>query len=351
LVDCSKTSQTKNEMKKDENPYHILVIEDNVGDFVLLEDYLSDYLVNFQIINAQSFHDASNILDNGNQNFDLVFLDLSLPDRSGKELVVEIARLVNGIPIVVLTGFADIEFGSLSLGLGATDYLIKDDLSPAVLYKSLIYNIQRVKFISELKESQSKYSDLFQLNPSPIIVYDRKTFQIIDINKAATSTYGYSQEEFLQLSVKDLCPKSEQEEFINLDNDFWQNNSQNNHRVIKHLKKNKELIDVEINPAKVKINNRDACLIMINDITEKLKHIQKVEEQNETLKEIAWIQSHVVRAPLARLMGIVNLIETVELDSKEELTELLSFIKISAEELDKVIRDISEKSEKISENF
>jgi light-regulated signal transduction histidine kinase (bacteriophytochrome) len=114
------------------------------------------------------------------------------------------------------------------------------------------------------------------------------------------------------------------------------------------LKKNGELIDVEISPAKVRITNRDAGLVLINDITENLKYIRTVEEQNETLKEITWIQSHVVRAPLARLMGLVNLLESEEDALTEELKELLGYIKISAEELDVVVRNISDKSERIS---
>jgi signal transduction histidine kinase len=68
------------------------------------------------------------------------------------------------------------------------------------------------------------------------------------------------------------------------------------------------------------------------------------------LKEITWIQSHVVRAPLARLMGLVNLLESDEGDLTEESKELLGYIKISAEELDQVVRSISDKSERISKN-
>ena len=337
-------------MKKDENPYHILVVEDNLGDYVLLEEYLSEYLLNLQISHAENYYAAAKILAEKENSFDLMFLDLSLPDKSGEELVIDITKIAIGIPIVVLTGFSDLEFGSRSLALGASDYLVKDDLSPAVLYKSLIYNIQRVNFIAELKESKRKYSDLFQLNPSPIIVYDQKTLKIIDVNEAASSKYGYTREEFLAMDLFDIRPKSEERVLMDSIKDFWVKNSDHYERVTKHLKKNGEILDVEISPAKVKINNKDAGLVLINDITDKLKYVRKIEEQNETFREIAWIQSHVVRAPLARMMGLVNLIESEEENLSEELKELIEYIKVSAKELDGIIKDISKKSEGISKN-
>ncbi len=335
-------------MNKDENSYSLLVIEDNVGDFVILEDYFAEYLVNLQIEHVENFKDASEILSEKKKHFDLIFLDLSLPDKSGEDLVLEIVRMAADIPVVVLTGYSDIEFGSRSLGLGATDYLLKDELSPIVLYKSLLYNIQRTKFISELKESNIKYSELFQLNPSPILVYDQLTLQFIDVNLAALLKYGYDRDEFLRKSLKDIRPEVEQQKLDNAIKDFWANNNPNYQQTTKHVKNNGEVIDVEVKPAKIKINNRDAGMVLVNDITENLKHIRKIEEQNETLKQIAWIQSHVVRAPLARLMGLVSLLENTDESIGDESREILRYIKDSAGELDGVIREISKKSELIS---
>ncbi len=83
------------------------------------------------------------------------------------------------------------------------------------------------------------------------------------------------------------------------------------------------------------------------DITEQKTHIKAIENQNLQLKEIAWMQSHVVRAPLARMMGFINLINTnqnVEIDKND----LLQYVLDAALELDGIIREIVEKSEKIN---
>ena len=49
-------------------------------------------------------------------------------------------------------------------------------------------------------------------------------------------------------------------------------------------------------------------LSLVSDVTEKVRYVGAIEKHNEKLREIAWIQSHIVRAPLARMMGIVGLI-------------------------------------------
>ncbi|WP_282048516.1 PAS domain S-box protein [Maribacter aquivivus] len=85
--------------------------------------------------------------------------------------------------------------------------------------------------------------------------------------------------------------------------------------------------------------------IVVNskDVTTKVLHLNAIEEQNAQLKKIAWTQSHIVRAPVARLMGLVNLLT----DDKgklnvEEKEQVLNYIFTSADEIDNVIKDIVE---------
>lgn len=75
-------------------------------------------------------------------------------------------------------------------------------------------------------------------------------------------------------------------------------------------------------------------------------NIQTIEKQNSKLKEISWIQSHVVRAPIARLMSLVNLIELE--DDEATSKELYKFILESANELDNIVRDISDRAEQVN---
>lgn len=78
------------------------------------------------------------------------------------------------------------------------------------------------------------------------------------------------------------------------------------------------------------------------DITQNKKHLSEIEEQNKKFKEIAWIQSHIVRAPLARIMGLVDLLKNfVPGDDKDQL---LIHLTNSAKELDSIIINIADKT-------
>ncbi len=67
-------------MRKDEKSYHILIIEDNLGDYILIEEYLAENILEPKLKRAETFFNAKALLEDKSNEFDLVFLDLSLPD-------------------------------------------------------------------------------------------------------------------------------------------------------------------------------------------------------------------------------------------------------------------------------
>jgi light-regulated signal transduction histidine kinase (bacteriophytochrome) len=87
-------------------------------------------------------------------------------------------------------------------------------------------------------------------------------------------------------------------------------------------------------------------MLEISDVTEIKKYTNAIEEQNKKFREIAWLQSHIVRAPLARMMGIINLIKDNDLDIAEH-RDFLVHLSASADELDTIIRDITSKTREI----
>lgn len=81
-----------------------------------------------------------------------------------------------------------------------------------------------------------------------------------------------------------------------------------------------------------------ACL----DITERVGHIETIEKRNRQLLEIAWMQSHVIRAPLVKIMGLIDLIRDNS-DNEPEKREMFDYLLSSAHELDEQISRICEK--------
>jgi signal transduction histidine kinase len=91
------------------------------------------------------------------------------------------------------------------------------------------------------------------------------------------------------------------------------------------------------------VNDQNLIFEIAHDITERNQYFRAVEIQNKSLKEIAWIQSHVVRAPLFRLMGLIMLLKEGVV-TVEQQAECLEHILSSAFEIDQIIRDITQKT-------
>ncbi|MFC2186289.1 PAS domain-containing protein [Fulvivirgaceae bacterium LMO-SS25] len=94
-------------------------------------------------------------------------------------------------------------------------------------------------------------------------------------------------------------------------------------------------------------NEKGQAIRMIGavlDVTESRKLLKEITIQNHALKEIAWTQSHVVRAPLSRLLGFISLIELNLFDNEDEYFTIMNGIKTSAEELDEIVKNIVAKT-------
>ena len=136
--------------------YTILVIEDNPGDFALVEEFLLDQIEAPLISHVPNYKGAKAILSEHDVPFDIILLDLSLPDKTGISLIQDIVEISLSTPVIVLTGYADFAFGVKSLSLGVSDYILKDELTPLNLYKSIVYSSERKKIIAELEISEKR---------------------------------------------------------------------------------------------------------------------------------------------------------------------------------------------------
>ncbi|MFY0673079.1 MAG: hybrid sensor histidine kinase/response regulator [Bacteroidia bacterium] len=139
-----------------------LIIEDNTGDLYLHKMRLAAAKeFNFDIIEGTSLEQSRAILDD--TSFDLILLDLGLPDSSGLETLKEIVAVAPKSCVVVLTGLESTELGKKSMKCGAQDYLFKNDITDANLEKSISFSLARKNFELELKEINNSKNKLFSI--------------------------------------------------------------------------------------------------------------------------------------------------------------------------------------------
>jgi len=148
----------------------ILLIEDNPVDVYLIREMLSERTHDIILEDADSLAKGLARIEAG--EIDLVLLDLGLPDSQGIDGVKNIYERFGRLPIIVLTGLSDEQFGIQAVQEGAQDYLIKGQTNGSLLLKAIRYAIERKQLenekehlIRELQESLAKVKRLSGLLP------------------------------------------------------------------------------------------------------------------------------------------------------------------------------------------
>lgn len=219
-----------------------------------------------------------------------------------------------------------------------TAYPYEDTLT--VFFKD---TTQQKKDDLALQMSEENYRALFADNPVPMWAFDYEMLTIQMVNDAALELYGYTREEFLNLSIFDLRPSNEHEEFKKFLNEKEKLSSKRIWADLKHVTKDGRIIYVDLTSHIIPLNGKYTRLIAVNNVTEKRLAEDKLREQNIRLKEIAQISSHEVRRPVASILGLTSLFNKT--NPHDPLNhELIEHLRTAAAELDEVIHLIVQKT-------
>ncbi|MES2265176.1 MAG: PAS domain S-box protein [Bacteroidota bacterium] len=219
----------------------------------------------------------------------------------------------------------------------------KTILKQANLRMHLQHEVKYKNFLNaQLLESVGHYKSLFFRNPSPMWIFDSETLQFLQVNGAAIRKYGYTRAEFKSMTIKDIRPKEDIGELMDALAKISVNNGAAT-TIVKHLSKDGRLFYSEVRCSDINYLGKTERLVISTDITRQMQYTQAIEKQNEQLREIAYLQSHIVRAPLSRILGLVNMLKTSP--DKQSETEIIEYLDTSAKELDEVIRTIVNKTD------
>jgi len=154
---------------------HILLVEDNPGDVrLLVERFRETGKNNFSLDHVEMIEQAVRRM--AEKNYDLVLLDLSLPDGSGMNTVKRICRAVPHIPIIVLTGMEDDTLAIEAVQAGAQDYLVKGEVNGSLLIRAMNHAIERKKMEERLHHLATH--DILTNLPNRALFQDRLTHSI-----------------------------------------------------------------------------------------------------------------------------------------------------------------------------
>ena len=175
--------------KESKEHIQILLFEDNSADADLVNEYLELSNLSFDILLVKRLADGIQALKD--QTFDLVLLDLSLPDSSGIDTLKAVSAVARNEVIIVLTGADDEQLSLEALQAGAQDYLFKDRLSGEVLRRSIRYAIERSNLLNraetharEVQHSAALLRQIFDANIDAMLILT-EGYEIKFLNPAA----------------------------------------------------------------------------------------------------------------------------------------------------------------------
>lgn len=338
-----------------EDRLKILIIEDSPDDLDLIERELERAgfrFVSMAVSNREQF-------ERGLSDFqpDVILSDHSLPQFNSIE-AMQIWKdhqktRIRSVPFILITGSVSEEFAVQSMKAGAGDYILKDRLRrlPSSINSALEkarLEQERMSYMSEVISQASLMREAEHLANFGSWQVDLVTGKH-QWSDEAFRIFGFTPgeiepdyEKFFRFVHPEDKPALEVVIQQAIDNLPFQ---ECEYRIIDNVEEVKHLHSRIL----VKHDEQQQAYQLIGftlDVTRQKQQTRELELQNQRLMDIAWVQSHEVRAPLARIMGLVQLIKRYPND-ETDILQTLNHIVQSANDLDEIIRKIVRKTEEI----
>jgi two-component system, sporulation sensor kinase E len=180
----------------------ILIIDDDEDDFFITSEYLKQIQeYKLQIDWCYRYSDAIQHLHE--RKYDMYFVDYRLGAKTGLDFLKEAVRIGCEEPIVLLTGKGNKDVDIEAMQMGATDYLIKTELTTDKLERCIRYSLERTAYLKALRANEKKYRNIFELSKDAVFTVDN-SLKFRDMNHATSFLLGYKSEELVNMSINDL---------------------------------------------------------------------------------------------------------------------------------------------------
>ncbi|MBD0340144.1 MAG: response regulator, partial [Microcoleus sp. Co-bin12] len=295
----------------------ILLVEDNPADADLLAELLEVSVgVQWELVSVEFLHEA--IAQLCKQPFDVVLLDLSLPDSRGLETLTRLREVAPDTAMVVMTGLDDEAIALESVRLGAQDYIVKGQITTQLLVRTIRYAIERSQTFQMLRESERRFRAIFDssfqltklLTPEGIV---------LEVNETSLEFTGMRLEDIVGRPIWEMeiwaqslqvCEQLQSAIGLSSRGEFFRSE-------IDLLAKSGQIVTLDFSLKPVK-NETGQVLLLIaeaRDISERkraeaeiLKALAREKELSELRAKFVTMVSHEFRTPLTTIQFSAGLL-------------------------------------------
>ena len=327
-----------------------LLIEDNPGDVHLIRTYLSGTdNPGVEITDAATLDAGMRLLDEN--IYDVILLDLSLPDSLGFDTFAKVQNKNHSTPIVIITGLDDEQLAIEAVRRGAQDYLIKGKALDELLIRALRYAIERKRSELALRDQEERFRSVTETAADAIVTADSHG-KIQYWNQAAESLFGYSCDEILGKPLHLIIPEQHFEALTQI---FERAKTGNRERVllrnveVEAVKADGTEVPVEISLSSWDTKEERFFSAIMRDMTE-IRQAQRRAQLQERLAAIGQLAAgiaHDFNNILGTIVMCSELVTKTQTDISDKAQEQLAMINQQAmrgASLTNQILDFSRKS-------
>ena len=255
----------------------LLVVEDDPVDRTMLNRLLKRSSLAVAEINCVD-RVARALECVGQSSFDVILLDLGLPDSEGMDAVMQLQAEAPDIPIIVLTGLDDEEAATRAVQKGVQDFLVKGQVDGNLLVRSIRYALERKKAERELQLAEQRYRTIFENSAVAIMMVDREE-HLVSWNSYTERLLGAAREDLLGRDLASLCPPSVWEQIRER---TVHESGISHHHETQMVRKDGRVIEVDISLTMLHDSDGDisGSICVVRDITER-KHMEEALRRSE----------------------------------------------------------------------
>jgi PAS domain S-box-containing protein len=326
----------------------VAVIDDDEDDYFIIADYINDIEGSNFVIDWCNDYDKA-ILSIRERKYDVYFVDYRLGQHTGLELLQEVSSHGLGDPIVLLTGKGNKDIDIKAMESGATDYLVKSELTTEKLERCIRYSLDRSAYLKELTTRENKYRNLFENSRDAIFIADQQLV-FLEVNQAATLLFSSPSHDLLKGCLFDFIKnKSQKQRVTEL---FREENDIRNLEIEIESKKG-ELKSCMLTLTFLEDNPGDK---LVHGILHDISSIKKAEIANLHAQKLAanerliQILAHEIRNPLNNISLSLEQL-SMQADAAEDNQFLVSIMQRNTGRINNIITELLNQTKPIELNF